>query len=253
MNHYDVSILPSEARYWMMILGAVVGGFLFVKYFDHLSKDKREPYLKRLGLALICISSFLPIYTILIPEHLFSFHRSLPLHFCSLNIWLIGFNCFFKSRKLFVYTFFMGLIGGFYSVLTPLLTVGDAPLVIVHYIFVHTALFTVPIVMIRLYGMRLKYYDWIRGYLFAAAISTLMVLINSCLNLYIENTGGAPANYMFVTVAPAVSNPFLFEGLQWPFYLIPIHLGLFLHMLIINMIYRKREQNPIVSEPRLWQ
>ena len=236
-----------------MILGAVVGGFLFVKYFDHLSKDKREPYLKRLGLALICISSFLPIYTILIPEHLFSFHRSLPLHFCSLNIWLIGFNCFFKSRKLFVYTFFMGLIGGFYSVLTPLLTVGDAPLVIVHYIFVHTALFTVPIVMIRLYGMRLKYYDWIRGYLFAAAISTLMVLINSCLNLYVENTGGASANYMFVTVAPAVSNPFLFEGLQWPFYLIPIHLGLFLHMLIINMIYRKREQNPIVSEPRLWQ
>ena len=253
MIHYDVSILPSEPRYWAMILGAVVGGFLFVKYFDHLSKDKREPYLKRLGLALICISSFLPIYTILIPEHLFSFHRSLPLHFCSLNIWLIGFNCFFKSRKLFVYTFFMGLIGGFYSVLTPLLTVGDAPLVIVHYIFVHTALFTVPIVMIRLYGMRLKYYDWMRGYLFAAAISTLMVLINSCLNLYVENTGGASANYMFVTVAPAVSNPFLFEGLQWPFYLIPIHLGLFLHMLIINMIYRKREQNPIVSDPQLWQ
>ena len=253
MNHYDVSILPSEPRYWVMILGAVVGGFLFVKYFDHLSKDKREPYLKRLGLALICISSFLPIYTILIPEHLFSFHRSLPLHFCSLNIWLIGFNCFFKSRKLFVYTFFMGLIGGFYSVLTPLLTVGDAPLVIVHYIFVHTALFTVPIVMIRLYGMRLKYYDWIRGYLFAAAISTVMVVINSYLNLYVENTGGASANYMFVTIAPAVSNPFLFEGLQWPFYLIPIHLGLFLHMLIINMIYRKREQNPIVSEPQLWQ
>ena len=253
MNSYDIPIPPSDVRYWVMILGAVVGGFLFVKYFDHLSKDKREPYLKRLGLALICISSFLPIYTIVIPEHLFSFHRSLPLHFCSLNIWLIGLNCFFKSRKLFVYTFFMALIGGFYSVLTPLLTVGDAPLVIVHYIIVHTALFTVPIVMIRLYGMRLKYYDWMRGYLFAAAISTLMVLINSCLNLYVENTGGASANYMFVTVAPAVSNPFLFEGLQWPFYLIPIHLGLFLHMLIINMIYRKREQNPIVSDPQLWQ
>jgi hypothetical integral membrane protein (TIGR02206 family) len=253
MNHYDVSILPSEPRYWVMILGAIVGGFLFVKYFDHLSKEKREPYLKRLGFALICISGFLPIYTIFIPEHLFSFHRSLPLHFCSLNIWLIGFNCFFKSRKLFVYTFFMALIGGFYSVLTPLLTVGDAPLVIVHYIIVHTALFTVPIVMIRLYGMRLKYYDWIRGYLFSAAISTVMVFINSYLNLYVENTGGASANYMFVTVAPAVNNPFLFEGLQWPFYLIPVHLGLFLHILIINMIYRKREQNPIVSEPRLWQ
>jgi hypothetical integral membrane protein (TIGR02206 family) len=253
MNHYDVSILPSEARYWFMILGAIVGGFLFVKYFDNLSKEKRDPYLKRLGVVLILISSFLPIYTILIPEHLFSFHRSLPLHFCSLNIWLIGFNCFFRSRKLFVYTFFMSVIGGFYSVLTPILTVGDAPFVIVHYIIVHTSLFTVPIVMVRLYGMRLKYYDWIRGYLFAAVLSTLMVLVNHCLNLYVENTGGAIANYMFVTVAPDVSNPFLFEDLGWPFYLLPVHFGLFLHMLIINMIYRKREQNPIVSEPRLWQ
>jgi len=253
MNHYDVSILPSEPRYWVMIVGAAVGGFLFVKYFDHLSKEKREPYLKRLGFVLILTASFLPIYTIVIPEHLFSFHRSLPLHFCSLNIWLIGFNCFFKSRKLFVYTFFMALIGGFYSVLTPLFTVGDAPLVIVHYIIVHTALFTVPIVMIRLYGMRLKYYDWIRGYLFAAAISTVMLLINFCLNQYVENTGGADANYMFVTVAPGVSNPFLFDGLTWPLYLIPIHFGLLLHILIINMIYRKRERNPIVLEPQLWQ
>ena len=253
MNHYDVSILHSESRYWVMILGAIVGGFLFVKYFDNLSKENRDPYLKRLGFVLLLTASFLPIYTILIPEHLFSFHRSLPLHFCSLNIWLIGINCFLRSRKLFVYTFFMGLIGGFYSVLTPLLTVGDAPLVILHYIIVHTALFTVPIVMIRLYGMRLKYYDWIRGYLFAAAISTVMVFINSGLNLYVENTGGASANYMFVTVAPAVSNPFLFDDLKWPLYLIPIHLGLFLHILIINMIYRKREQNAIVTDPQLWQ
>ena len=253
MNHYDVSVLPSEARYWMMIIGAVVSGFLLVKYFDNLSQEKREPYLKRLGCALLLTASFLPVYTILIPEHLFSYHRSLPLHFCSLNIWLIGFNCFFRSRKLFVYTFFMGLIGGFYSVLTPLLTVGDAPLVMIHYVIVHTSLFAVPIVMIRLYGMRLKYYDWIRGYLFAAAISTVMVFINSFLNLYVENTGDAPANYMFVSVAPAVSNPFLFEGLQWPFYLFPIHVGLLLHFFIINVIYRKREQNAIVTDPQLWQ
>jgi hypothetical integral membrane protein (TIGR02206 family) len=253
MIHYDVTILPSEPRYWVMMLGAVIGGYLFVKYFDNLSKEKRDPYLKRLGFVLLLTASFLPIYTIVNPEHLFSFHRSLPLHFCSLNIWLIGFNCIFRSRKLFVYTFFMTLIGGFYAVLTPLLTVGDAPFVVVHYIIVHTSLFTVPIVMVRVYGMRLKYYDWIRGYLFAAAISTVMVLINGCLNMYVENTGDAIANYMFVTVAPAVSNPFLFEDLGWPFYLFPVHLGLLIHMLIINMIYRKREQNPIVSDPRLWQ
>ena len=71
--------------------------------------------------------------------------------------------------------------------------------------------------------------------------------------MYVENTGDAIANYMFVTVAPAVSNPFLFEDLEWPFYILPIHVGLLLHFFIINMIYRKREQNAIVTDPQLWQ
>ena len=253
MNDYDVSILPTEARYWFMILGAIIGGYLFIKYFDNLSKENRESALKRLGVVIILVSCFLPIYTILNPDHLFSLHRSLPLHFCGLNFWLIGFNCFIKSRKLFVYTFFMALIGGFYSVLTPFLTVGDAPLVLLHYMVVHTGLFVVPIVMIRVYGMRLKYFDWIRAYLFTAVCSTIMVFINLYLNLYVENTGGADANYMFVMTQPPIENPFLFESLEWPFYIFPVHFGALVHMLIINMIYRKREQNPIVSEPRLWQ
>lgn len=253
LNHYDIPIPPSDWRYWVMIVAAVIVGYLFIKSFDNLSKDKRSTYLKRLGIAIIAINCFLPLYTILNPDQTFSFHRSLPLHFCGLNFWLIGFNCFLKSRQLFVYTFFMSIIGGFYSVLTPLLTVGDAPLVLVNYIIVHTGLFVVPIVMIRVYGMRLKSFDWIRGYLFAAAISTIMVFINGFLNLYVNNTGGALANYMFVSEAPDVTNPFLFPSLGWPFYLFPVHFGLLIHMLLINMIYRSREKRPLVLEPRLWQ
>jgi len=42
MTHYDVSILPSEARYWVMIIWAVVGGFLLVKYFDNLLKRREN-------------------------------------------------------------------------------------------------------------------------------------------------------------------------------------------------------------------
>ena len=231
---------------------ALFMGLVFIKSFDNISVENRNYYLKRLGFAIIAIQIFLPIYTVLNPFQTFSFHRSLPFHFCGLNFWLLALNCFIRNRKLFVYTFFMSILGGFYSLLTPLLTVGDSPFVLIHYMLVHTGLFVVPIVMIRVYGMRLSSFDWLRAYLFAAVISTLMVFINGFINFF-ESPDGVLANYMFVSEAPHVTNPFLFPSLGWPLYLVPIHFALLLHMLVINMIYRAREVGPIVEKLRIWQ
>jgi hypothetical integral membrane protein (TIGR02206 family) len=252
MNNYDVAILPTEMRYWIMMGCALFMGWVFIKSFDNISVENRNYYLKRLGFAIIAIQIFLPIYTVLNPYQTFSFHRSLPLHFCGLNFWLLALNCFIRNRQLFVYTFFMSILGGFYSLLTPLLTVGDSPFVMIHYILVHTGLFVVPIVMIRVYGMRLNSFDWLRAYLFAAVISTLMVFINGFINFF-ESSDGVLANYMFVSEAPDVYNPFLFPSLGWPLYLVPIHFALLLHMLVVNMIYRAREVGPIVDKLRIWQ
>ena len=253
MNHYDVAIHPDELRYWLMIGGAIIAGWLFVKAFDRLSEANRPDYLKRLGIGILIISTFIPIYSILNPDQTFSIHRSLPFHFCAINFWLIGFNCFFKSRKLFVYTFFMALIGGLYSLLTPLLTVGDAPYVLLHYVIVHTGLFVVPIVMIRVYGMRLSKYDWIRSYLFSAAISTIMIFINGYLNIYLDNPDGIIANYMFVWEAPPVENPFLMPSLGWPYFLIPAHFALILHILVLNIAYRFLNRDSNEVGVRIWQ
>ena len=252
MNNYDVAILPSEMRYWIMMGCALFMGLVFINSFDNISVENRNYYLKRLGFAIIAIQIFLPIYTVLNPFQTFSFHRSLPFHFCGLNFWLLALNCFIRNRKLFVYTFFMSILGGFYSLLTPLLTVGDSPFVLIHYMLVHTGLFVVPIVMIRVYGMRLSSFDWLRAYLFAAVISTLMVFINGFINFF-ESPDGVLANYMFVSEAPHVTNPFLFPSLGWPLYLVPIHSALLLHMLVINIIYRAREVGPIVEKLRIWQ
>ena len=252
MNNYDVAILPTEMRYWIMMGCALFMGWVFIKSFDNISVENRNYYLKRLGFAILAIQIFLPIYTVLNPYQTFSFHRSLPLHFCGLNFWLLALNCFIRNRQLFVYTFFMSILGGFYSLLTPLLTVGDSPFVMIHYILVHTGLFVVPIVMIRVYGMRLNSFDWLRAYLFAAVISTLMVFINGFINFF-ESSDGVLANYMFVSEAPDVYNPFLFPSLGWPLYLVPIHFALLLHMLVVNMIYRAREVGPIVDKLRIWQ
>ena len=117
-----------------------------------------------------------------------------------------------------------------------MLTIGDAPFVLLHYIILHTGLFVIPIVMVRVYGMRLKSMDWMRSYLFAAIILTIMIFINGFLNTYIESPNGVIANYMFVSEPPHVSNPFLFPSLGWPLYLVPIHFAILLHLLLQEIL-----------------
>ena len=58
MNNYDVAILPSEMRYWIMMGCALFMGLVFIKSFDNIRAENRNDYLKRLGFAIITIQIF---------------------------------------------------------------------------------------------------------------------------------------------------------------------------------------------------
>ena len=150
----------------------------------------------------------------------------------------MAFNCFIRSRRLFVLTAYMGITGGFHSFMTPLLTAGAAPIQIVHFIIVHSCLIFVPIVMMRNFGMKFFKFDWIRAYGFDVAISTVMIVINYFLNEYVDNPYTDTANYMYVKEAPNVAHPLLPSSLPWPLYMLPLHVMFILHMLLINQIIR---------------
>ena len=46
------------------------------------------------------------------------------------------------------------------------------------------------------------------------------------------------ANYMYMTEAPKVDNPFVFNELPWPWYVLPLHAAAVLHLIVINVVYR---------------
>ena len=144
---------------------------------------------------------------------------------------------------LFVVTAYMGITGGFHAFMTPLLTAGDSPIEVVHFVMVHSGLIFVPIVMLRHFNMEFRKFDWVRAYFFDVGISTVMMGVNFYLNHYVHNPDPDVyfANYMFVTEAPEVDNPFLPKSLPWPFYMFPLHLLFILHMILINQIIRWRK------------
>ena len=230
----EVYVKPHEPRYWVMMISAILLGYLLVKLFDRIPKEKKSRSLKVLGLCMILLHGYIPVSQILDPDYAFSVHRNLPLHFCALNFWLIAFNCFIRSRILFIFTIFMGFIGCLHSFLTPLLFVGDSLPLVVHYTIVHSSLVSVPVIMMRHFNMEIKKYDWIRAFGFDFTISAIMIGVNYLLNTYVDNPLSDPANYMYVSEMPNVDNPLLPKSFSWPMSLIPLYTILAAHILVVN-------------------
>ena len=220
------------------MLGCVVAGAWLVRRFSGFDETVRNRALKQMGGFIVLLQVGYQLYMMVHPDFHWSLHRSLPLHFCGINIWLVALNCFWKNRTVFLFTAFMGTIGGFHAILTPQLTVGDDLPILIHYYINHAALVFVPIVMSQSFGMRFPKWGWVTAYFIAAGASTVMAGINMALNTYVP--GDAVANYMYMTEPPKVDNPFVFHDLAWPWYVLPLHAALILHLIVLNVLYRWR-------------
>ena len=212
MNQYDVVIHMSEPRYWMLLVASLIGGLTLLNRFKRLSEGRKDRALKQLGWTLLALQVAYQFYMLLDPNFNWTVHRCLPLHFCGINIWLVALNCFWRHRTVFLFTAFMGTIGGFHAILTPQLTVGDAWPILIHYYINHAALIFVPVLMGQSLGMRFPKWGWMHAYLIAAILSTLMAGVNAGLNTWVP--GEALANYMYMTEPPKVDNPSYFT--IWP-------------------------------------
>lgn len=232
---YDVVIHATEARYWYFLIGSVLAGFLAVQGFAKISPERRDGALKSAGYVLLAANLVPLVYGLLSPDQALSWHRSLPIHFCGLNGWLIALNCFWRNSRIFTFTAFLGTIGGMHALLTPQLTIGDAPAILVHYYFNHTSIVVVPMIMSRSYGFRFPEKGWMWTYVAAAVLSTSVGVFNWYLNTYhpVEIT----ANYMYMWEAPKVDNPFVKQA-AWPWYILPLHVALVFHLVVINAAYR---------------
>ena len=195
---YDLVIHSNEPRYWFFLLGSLLIGILLVRFFDRLDSDRKDVMLKRFGILLFAGNLTLPLYAILDPDQALTWHRSLPLHFCGMNYILIAVNCFARNRYLFMFTAFLGTIGGVHGMLTPQLTVGDAPLVLVDYYMRHSAIVFFPIVMARSFGFQFVRYGWMWIYVVAALISSSIGVFNWVLNTVFAND--VMANYMYMWI-----------------------------------------------------
>ena len=225
----------NEPRYWLLLIGSILFAALLIRWFDSKKTSDKYGALRAVGYVLLLGNLSLPMFSIFNPEQQLSWHRSLPVHFCGINYLLIAINCFVRNRYIYTFTAFLGTVGGLHGILTPQLTVGDAPLVLVDYYMRHTSIIILPIIMTRSFGFRFPRRSWLWIYVVAAVLSTSVGGLNWILNTCFPSD--VTANYMYMWEAPKVDNPFV-QNWSWPWYIIPLHVGLMIHLVAINAMFR---------------
>lgn len=139
-----------------------------------------------------------------------SVQEHLPLHACSILIWLAGFMLIFKNFRIYEFAYFLGIAGALQALLTPDIGIYGFP----HFRFIqtyisHGLLLTSAIYMTTVEGFRPTWKTFKRVIiylnLFMLAVFGLNQLIGS--------------NYLFVARKPP--GPTLLDALpEWPIYIL---------------------------------
>ncbi len=147
----------------------------------------------------------------------------LPLHICSLLIWLTGFMLIFKIYWIYEFTYFIGIGGGIQALLTPDAGIYGFP----HYrifqtVISHGLLVTSAIYMTTVEGFRPTWKSFWRVVIGLNIYAIVIFPINLLLG----------TDFLYINAKPATAS--LLDALpRWPYYLIYMELlGLAIFLLL---------------------
>jgi hypothetical integral membrane protein (TIGR02206 family) len=158
----------------------------------------------------------------------------LPLHICSILIWLAGFMLIFKNYRIYEFAYFIGIGGAIQALLTPDAGIYGFP----HYrifqtIISHGLLVTAAIYMTTVEGFRPTWKSFWRVILGVNIYAIIIFPINRFLG----------TNYLFINGKPATAS--ILDALPaWPYYIfymevIGLVVFLLLYLPFIIKDYRK--------------
>lgn len=134
----------------------------------------------------------------------------LPLHMCSVMVWITVYTAMTDNRSLYDFTYFLGIGGALQAVLTP---VDVIPYDLPHYrslqsLLAHGLLMTIPLFMTIVEGCRPTLASFKRIFIWVNVYMVVIFFVNQAIG----------SNYLFVAAKPP--SPTLMDALSpWPWYI----------------------------------
>ena len=186
-------------------------------------KDDQSRAKTRWTLAIILLVNELLYHVWHIYYESWNVQEHIPLHACSLLVWLSGFMLIKKNKYVYEFAYFMGIAGALQALMTPDIGIYGFP----HYRFFqtfisHGLLVTGPIYMTIVEGFRPTWKSLLR----------VMVIMNIYMLIVLGINSIIGSNYLFVSRKPP--GPSLLDALpEWPIYLLYIEgIGLVMFLLL---------------------
>jgi hypothetical integral membrane protein (TIGR02206 family) len=220
MNHHEV-MTPFSDQWCIWNLSTMLSIAMLILIGKNTSKEFNSKLAIFLAILFGVEMIFIQFYYLLID--VWSITESLPFHLCRMMWFLSLFALVKRSQWAFEMLLYIGMVGGFHSLLTPELTHGIDQLMLFDYFLVHGGLIAVPLYCLFVFGMRPRKNAWIRSFLYLQ----IFVLIVSIINYLYD------ANYMYLMQKPMVSNPLLIG--EWPTYILGLEIAALLHAFLVNL------------------
>ena len=205
----------------LVALGCILLLNLILIRFKGSSENTRRKIRISLGIILWINEASYHIWAI--ANGLWNIQEYLPLHACSILIWLAGFMLIFKNYTIYEFAYFMGIGGAIQALMTPNIGIYGYP----HFRFIqtfisHGLLVTSAIYLTVVEGMRPTWKSLLKVMVVLNVYMVIIFFVNKLIG----------SNYLYVAYKPV--GPTLLDVLPaWPWYLIYVEaIGLVVFLLL---------------------
>ena len=229
MNHVVISPFGCDWFFWNILTLFFI---LFIVLIPRNQSDKFKSNCTTF-FALLLVFEYIFIQSYFVYKGIWTPQDSLPFHLCRLMLFNTIILLFTRNQIAFELMLFVGMVGGFHSLMTPELTHGSDLVLLVDYFLVHGGLVAAPLYCIFVLGMRPRKMAWLKSFFYLQFFVVVVAIIDYILG----------ANYMYLAVKPEVNNPFLIG--DWPYYIIGLELATLLHAFLVYVpFYLKKSFSP---------
>ena len=172
--------------------------------------NKKEINVIRTTLAILLALNEIGLHIWSAYWGIWTIQTMLPLHMCSVMLWIIVYMALTDNRSLYDFAYFLGIGGALQAFLTP----ADASLYdIPHYrimqtLIAHGLIITIPLFMTVVEGMRPTWASFKRIFIWTNIYMILIFFLNRIIG----------SNYLFIAQKPP--SPTLMDALSpWPWYI----------------------------------
>ncbi len=193
----------------LSIVGIFVAIWLSFFYFRNVWNEKQIKSI-RVALAIMLAAAEISIHIWWAYWGIWNIQTTLPLHLCSVMVWVTVYTALTDNRNLYEFTYFLGIGGALQAFLTP---ADGAMYDIPHYrimqtLIAHGLLITIPIYMTIVEGLRPTLASFKRIFIWTNIYMVIIFFINRALG----------SNYLFIAQKPP--SPTLMDVLSpWPWYI----------------------------------